>query len=61
MPWREVNVMELRKQFVRDYKLEARSVKELCAMYGISRQTGYNWIERYEQEGLADPVSSPVK
>jgi hypothetical protein len=32
MPWKEVNVMELRKQFVRDYKLEARSVKDLCAM-----------------------------
>lgn len=56
MPWKEVNVMELRKQFVRDYKLEARSVKDLCAMYGISRQTGYNWIERYEREGMADPM-----
>jgi putative transposase len=56
MPWKEVNVMELRRQFIRDYKLEMRSVKDLCAMYGISRQTGYNWIERYEQEGLADPM-----
>ena len=25
-------------------------------MYGISRQTGYNWIERYELDGLADPM-----
>ena len=52
MPWKDVNVMELRKQFIRDFKLEVRSVKDLCAMYGISRQTGYNWIERYEQAGL---------
>jgi putative transposase len=56
MPWKEVNIMELRKQFVRDKKLEMCSVKELCAMYGISRQTGYSWIERYEQHGLADPM-----
>lgn len=56
MPWKEVNVMELRKQFIRDYKLEVRTVKDLCAMYGISRQTGYNWIERYEECGRADPM-----
>jgi putative transposase len=56
MPWKEVNVMELRKQFIRDWKLEMRSVKDLCAMYGISRQTGYNWTRRYEQDGLADPM-----
>ena len=56
MPWKEVNVMELRKQFVRDFKLEMHSVKDLCSMYGISRQTGYNWIERYKQYGLADPM-----
>jgi putative transposase len=56
MPWKEVNVMELRKQFIRDWKLEMRSVKDLCAMYGISRQAGYNWIRRYEQDGLADPM-----
>ena len=56
MAWKEVNVMELRKQFVRDIKLKMRSVKDLCAMYGISRQTGYNWIARYEQDGLADPM-----
>ena len=56
MPWKEVDVMELRKQFVRDYKLDVRSLKDLCAMYDISRQTGYNWIARYEQEGLADPM-----
>ena len=56
MPWKEINVMELRKQFVRDFKLEIRSFKDLCAMYGISRQTGYSWVERYETNGLADPM-----
>jgi hypothetical protein len=43
MPWKEVNVMELRKQFVRDYKLEAHSVKDLCAMYGIRACVRDRW------------------
>lgn len=28
-------------------------VTELCDHYGISRKTGYKWIERYEREGPA--------
>jgi putative transposase len=27
---------------------------ELCEHYGISRKTGYKWIERYEHGGLAN-------
>jgi putative transposase len=56
MSWKETNAMELRKQFIRDWKRGTRTVMELCAMYGISRKTGYKWIERYEQEGAADPM-----
>ena len=48
MPWKEVNPMELRKQFIADWRRGKRAVMELCAMYGISRKTGYKWIERYE-------------
>jgi putative transposase len=48
MPWKEVNPMELRKQFIADWRRGKRTVMELCAMYGISRKTAYKWIERYE-------------
>lgn len=48
MPWKEANAMELRKQFIRDWRAGRRTVMELCALYGISRKTGYKWIERYE-------------
>jgi transposase InsO family protein len=51
MPWKEVNPMELRKRFVADWRRGKRTVMELCAMYGISRQTAYKWIQRYELAG----------
>jgi transposase InsO family protein len=28
-------------------------MSELCRIYGIARKTGYEWVERYEVEGLA--------
>ena len=48
MPWKETRAMELRKQFIRDWRSGKRTVMELCAMYEISRKTAYKWIERYE-------------
>ena len=29
------------------------SMSELCARFGISRKTGYKWLERYQADGLA--------
>jgi hypothetical protein len=36
MPWKEVNVMEVRKQFIRDFKLEPESV--------TSSTAGWYWM-----------------
>ena len=57
MPWKEVNPMELRKQFIADWRRGKRTVMELCAMYGISRQTAYKWIERYQLAGGGDEAA----
>jgi putative transposase len=57
MPWKEVNPMELRKQFIADWRRGKRTVMELCAMYGISRKTGYKWIERYELAAGGDEAA----
>jgi transposase InsO family protein len=56
VPWKETDVMELRKQFVRDVVTEVDGMMVLCRRYGISRPTGYAWLERYRAEGLADPM-----
>lgn len=66
MPWRETNPMDQKMQFIADYLRQTLDMSELCAAYGISRKTGYKWIERYLEHGppgLEDqsrrPDSSP--
>jgi transposase InsO family protein len=52
MPWREMSPMEQRLEFVREYETELFTMSELAAQYGISRKTGYKWLERYDAEGV---------
>lgn len=52
MPWRQVEVMKERFQFVRDARRRLVSFTELCAMYGISRPVGYKWLHRAERSGM---------
>ena len=51
MPWSETTAMGQRVQFIRDWSRGRHTVTDLCAMYSISRKTGYKWIERYIQDG----------
>jgi putative transposase len=44
--------MELRKQFVTEFRSGVFSMTELCAQYAISRKTGYKWVARAERDGL---------
>ena len=48
MPWHEMSPMEQRLQLVRDYLSGLFSMTELAEQYGISRKTGYKWVDRYE-------------
>lgn len=52
MPWRQVDVMTERLQFIRDARRRLVTFTELCALYGVSRFTGYKWLHRAEQSGL---------
>lgn len=68
MGWRTMEVSEQRVRFVVEASLNRRSMTELCASYGISRPTGYLWLERYRaggvagmQEGSRRPRSSPTR
>ncbi|MBT8129534.1 MAG: transposase [Gammaproteobacteria bacterium] len=63
MPWKEVKPMEQKILFIADYLREVSSISELCATYGISRKTGYKWIQRYAQlgmDGLSEQSRSPA-
>ena len=51
MPWLETLPMEQRARFIADDRLGLYTRAELCARYGVSRKTGYKWLDRYHQEG----------
>jgi transposase-like protein len=53
MPWRAASPMDQRTQFIADFLRDALSITELCALYGVSRKTGYKWIDRYLRHGPA--------
>src|SRR3954451_13499149 len=53
MPWRERSPVDLRVQFISEYQTGLWSMTELTAQYGISRKTGYKWVERAMTGGVA--------
>jgi transposase-like protein len=53
LPWKLRKALDEKKYFIEEWKREEVSLAELCRRYEISRQTGYKWLERYEQEGEA--------
>jgi transposase InsO family protein len=66
MPWREVSVMEQRREFVRLAMQEGANRRELCRRFGIHPDTGYKWLSRWQaDQDLADrsrrPHSSPQR
>ena len=62
MPWKESRIVDQRLQFLSSYQKEEMSVSELCREFGVSRPTGYRWINRYKEsgpEGLLNLSSKP--
>src|SRR6266849_7786542 len=56
MPWKTSSVMEEKLRFVFEHELRERTMTELCARYEITRQTGYVWLRRYREAGVAGLV-----
>ena len=63
MPWRSVDIVDQRTEFVVK-SLDGNVVfSELCKEFGISRKTGYKWRERFLAEGprgLTDQSRKPM-
>ena len=53
MPWNESTRMDERLAFVDAYLSGLYSMAELCRCAGVSRPTGYLWLERYRRHGEA--------
>ena len=56
MPWKASSVVDERARFIFEYERDERTMSELCASYGVARETGYVWLRRYRERGLAGLV-----
>ena len=48
--------MNERVKFIAQYLQNEESFAALCEEAGISRKTGYKWVERYEAGGVRELV-----
>ena len=63
MPWKSGTIMDSRLEFVRLAEQGGVSVAELCRRFGISRETGFQYLRRYREsgvDGLKDRSSRPL-
>jgi putative transposase len=64
MPWKVINQIDLKIQFINDWNQEYSSITDLSQKYGVSRPTVYKWLRRYEQfgiEGLKEQSRAPKR
>lgn len=60
MPWESKTVEELRKEFVLTAE-QTSNFSKLCREFGITRKTGYKWVERFHaDEPLFDQSKCPI-
>lgn len=52
MPWRETCPMNERVRFVTLAREKMLPFSSLCGIFNISRETGYKWLNRFNDEGL---------
>lgn len=65
MPWKETRVEQERLKFIAACLDEESgwSMSEVCGAFGVSRKSGYKWLQRYREvgvEGLRDRVRAPL-
>jgi transposase InsO family protein len=53
MPFKQMEIREQRVEFVVRARRKAEPLSQLCREFGISRPTGYLWIARYHEDGVA--------
>jgi len=51
MSWKETGPMCERAAFIKACEEREETMAALCRRFGISRKTGYKWLERYAREG----------
>ena len=53
MPWKETCPMSERRAFVEAWMSGRFTFVELCERFSISTKTGYKWVGRFREQGIA--------
>jgi len=53
MPWKTCDAMKLKRDFVELALRDEIGFRQLCRNFGISPPTGYKWLARYREAGVA--------
>jgi transposase InsO family protein len=64
VPWKEIDAMSLKKEFVLKSLQEGICFVDLCREYSISTKCGYTWKKRFIEEGfkgLEERSRTPVR
>ena len=56
MGWMETCAVDERMRFVIAVEREGSTFAVVCREFGVSRRTGYKWLERYREGGVAGLV-----
>src|SRR4030043_895964 len=62
MPWKVQSLMSERHEYCQSALVQGNNFTALCKRYGISRKTGYKWLQRYLSngyDGLSDHSCRP--
>ena len=59
MAWELSTVVDQRKELIRLYEKTELSMTEICECFGVSRKTGYKWVNRYEESGELGLLNLP--
>ena len=52
MPWKVIDQMKVKIEFIKDRFENNFSIVDLCQKYGISRPTAAKWLKRYAKQGV---------
>lgn len=60
MPWKEETVEQQRTNFITLANEEGSNISALCRQFGITRRTGYKWLDRYRRgDNLGNQSRAP--
>jgi putative transposase len=63
MGWMETCAVDERVRFVMAIEAQEEPTAAVCRRFGVSRKTGYKWLERYREagvEGLIERSRAPL-